>query len=74
MATMSEMVAAVKAHALENYETGGWDYCVECWSDKEIEQMLTEAGVTTVTDAIADVGRTCELLDERRREVRAEIW
>ena len=34
MATMQEMVAAVKAHALAHYNEDGWDSIVECYEDE----------------------------------------
>lgn len=69
-----ELIDAVKAHALANYETGGWDFVVECWDDAEIAEALAEAGATTEAEAIAAVAETAGLLDERRQEVRAEIF
>jgi hypothetical protein len=35
-----ELIDAVKAHALRNYNRGGWDVVVECWSDEEIAAVL----------------------------------
>lgn len=69
-----ELIDAVKAHALANYETGGWDFVVECWDDAEIAEALAEAGAATEAEAIAAVAETAGLLDERRQEVRAEIF
>ena len=69
---VKDLVAAVKAHAIENYNKDGWDYIVECWSDDEIAEEVkacrTEAG------AIKKVRATAKLLNERREEVRAEIF
>jgi len=69
---LQELVDAVKAHALANYESEGWDFCVECWSDNDIAEMIAED--ETVEAAIANVGRTCSLLGERRSEVQAEAY
>ena len=71
MVTMGQMVEAVKAHALANYETGGWDFCVECWSDEEILEMIGNGRATTVEAAIKEVGLTCAALDEQRQEARS---
>jgi hypothetical protein len=71
MVTMDEMVAAVKAHALANYETGGWDFCVECWSDDEIAGMLIEGRCDSIAAAIKEVGKTCSAIDEQRQEARS---
>lgn len=66
------LIEAVKAHALENYETGGWDFVVECWEDSDIAEEIE--GCTTEAEAIARVGRFASLQDERRREVEATEW
>jgi len=78
---MKEMVEAVKAHALANYEKDGWDFLVECWSDDEIAEELAYVSESadihhakTVAQAIKKIGRIVGLQDERRREVRAEIF
>ena len=70
--TSPDLIAAVRAHAMENYETEGWDYVVECWTDADIAERIE--GITTRETAIAAVGRIARLLDERRSEVRAEIF
>ena len=53
-----DLVAAVKAHALANYEKGGWDYVVECYSDDDIKEVI--GGARTPAGAIkkmaAEVG------------------
>lgn len=69
---MPNLIEAVKAHALANYEQDGWDFIVECWEDDEIAEAIE--GCTTEAEAIAEVRRTAGLLDERRREVTAEIF
>lgn len=74
MATNDEMVAAVKAHAEKNYSEGGWDYVVECWDDAEILSVIAEEHVSTVEAAVTVVGEIVGLLDERRRDVEAEIF
>ena len=67
-----ELVAAVRAHAVANYTKDGWDYLVECWSDEEIAEEIGRA--RTVEGAIRACRKTTKLLDERRREVQAEIF
>lgn len=54
--TVQDMVDAVKAHALEHYEDGGWDVIVECWEDEHIAEHITEGYVYTVADAISLFG------------------
>lgn len=36
----TELIESVKAHALRNYERGGWDVIVECWDDEQIAAVL----------------------------------
>jgi len=47
---------------------------IECWDDAEILSVLSEEKAETIEAAIAAVGETVELLDERRRDVEAEIF
>lgn len=37
------LIAAVKSHAIKNYERDGWDLVVECWSDADIGKVIAEA-------------------------------
>ncbi len=70
--SMPELVKAVRGHANANYNKGGWDYLVECWSDAEIELEIGKA--RTVAGAIRACKFTVGLLDERRREVMSEAF
>jgi hypothetical protein len=67
--TVADLVAAVRKHAVANYERGGWDFLVECWEDQEIVEAIGAA--RTVEGAIRNVARGLGLLDERRREVQS---
>lgn len=69
---MNELIAAVKAHALANYNRGGWDYIVECWDDEDIEREIV--GCKKPAGAIRKVAQVANLLGERRDEVCAEVW
>lgn len=66
------LIAAVRAYAIENYETDGWDFVVECFEDADIATAIGSAG--TRDAAIAAVRKTARLLDEQRSGVRAEIF
>ena len=66
------LVDAVKAHALANYETGGWDYIVETYSDEQIAEDIGQA--RTVEGAIKKVKYWANLLGDRRADVTAEIF
>ena len=35
------IVEAIKEHAQEHYDEGGWDVVVECWEDVDIAQVVT---------------------------------
>lgn len=41
--TTEELVAIIKAYALEHYEDGGWDVIVECWEDADIARQIEGA-------------------------------
>ena len=69
---MTDLIAAVREYALANYEKDGWDYLIECWSDEDIAGEIGKS--RTVLGAISKCRRVVKLLDERRQEVRAEIW
>jgi len=62
------LIAAVKAHARANYNTGGWDYVVECWSDDEIAVAIL--GCHTPEAAIAEVAKTAGVLNDYRDDIR----
>ena len=66
------LVAGVKAHALKNYESDGWDIVVECWSDDEILEVVE--GANSVTAAIKRMKKEVSPVDEQRRAVRNEIF
>ncbi len=72
--TTNELVEAVVKHAVANYENGGWDYLVECHTRKDIAEWIEQDGWTTEDEAIKGIGRIMRILDERRKDVRAEIF
>jgi hypothetical protein len=69
---MNNLIAAVREYAIANYEKDGWDYLVECWEDSDIQEVIGTA--KTERSAIAACRRTLRLMDERRQEVRSEVW
>jgi hypothetical protein len=71
-ARLAPLVAAVKRHAVENYETDGFDYLVECWDDAEIAHTIR--GAKTEKAAIAACRKVTKLLAERRSEVVREVF
>lgn len=70
--TKNELVEAVKAHAVENYEDDGWDYLVECYDDGEVAELID--GATTVEEAIKAAAEIMRLLDDRRKDIQATAW
>lgn len=66
-----ELVAAVKAHAMDNY-SAGWDEIVECFDDKDIWEYA--AGATTAEEAIKQVASLVGLRNERYADIRSTIW
>lgn len=67
-----ELVAAVKEHARKNYEKDGWDYVVETMTDDDIRKAIGKA--STITGAVRNVAKLCNLWDERRSEVQSTAW
>ena len=64
-----DLINAVRNYALDNYNTDGWDYLVECWMDGDILECLD--GAETVAQAIANVREALAPLAEMRDEVRS---
>ena len=69
---MKDLIEAVKAHARNNYEQDGWDYLVECYSDKEIAELIGKA--RTVKGAIKKVAEVMKAKDDYRSEIQATAW
>jgi hypothetical protein len=64
----TSMVEAVKAHALEHYEDGGWDVVVECWDDEQIAEQI--AGATTVAEAVAAFAGVVSVWADQQADAR----
>lgn len=67
--TDTDLIAAIRKHAIANYNKGGWDYLVECWDDASILGEVKNCG--SVTTAIAKLGRILKAKDEYRNEIRS---
>jgi hypothetical protein len=65
--TTEELVAAVKDHATTHYNKNGWDFVIECWTDKDIANEVE--GCRSKRAAIAKVRGQVKPLHERRREI-----
>lgn len=62
------LIAAVREHALANYDTDGWDYIVECYEDDELAELIGRA--RTEASAIKKVAEEVKLKDEYRAEIQ----
>jgi len=69
---METLIAAVRAHAEENYCVDGWDFLVECWDDEDIAEEIGDA--QTVNQAIKNCLAVVHLMSEQRSEIEATIW
>lgn len=69
---MQELIKAVRKHAEANYESDGWDFLVECWSDDDIAEQICEGDSEFM--AILRCERVVSMLDEQRRAVQNEAW
>jgi hypothetical protein len=74
MKTLQEMVAAVKTYANAHYDEGGWDSIVECYEDSELAEEIQRGNCSTIEEAIAYVGKGCNLWDERRQDIEATAF
>ena len=66
----TDLIAAVRRHAINNYENDGWDVLVECWDDGDILERISDANAQTPDAAIKACLSWVALYDERRREIR----
>jgi len=72
--TQDELLDAVKAHALRNYNKDGWDFLIECHDDAEVREAIGSA--STLRGAIAKVRDkfALGLHDEMRQSARSEAF
>lgn len=66
-----DLIAAVRAHAIEHYDTGAWDIIVEAYSDSELAGTVGKC--RTAAGAIAKVGKIVGQYAGRRAPHDAEI-
>ena len=72
MNTKNDLIEAVKSHAYENYENGGWDYVIECLTNDDIARIIGKR--RSVRGAIAAVKTHADAYGESRQEVESTIW
>jgi len=68
----SDLVEAVKAHAIDNYEKDGWDIVVECWADDKIEEIVGRC--RTIDGAIRKMRKEVKPVASYRDEIRSTAW
>jgi hypothetical protein len=64
-----EWVDKLKKHALENYDEGGWDYLVECYTDQEIVDDFMK-GTTTYSELFKEAEYAMKTKDSYRRDIQ----
>ena len=69
---LSQYVTAIKAHALANYETDGWDYVVETYEDAEIIEVIKNC--RTEKGAIKMMRAHLKPRADYRAEIQAEAF
>lgn len=61
-----ELVRAVREHAREHYNDGGWDVIVECYEDVQIAELIGRA--RTPQGAINKVAEVVSVFAERQAD------
>ncbi|USN13994.1 hypothetical protein KABACHOK_01580 [Brevundimonas phage vB_BpoS-Kabachok] len=63
------LIDVIKTHAQAHYETGGWDFVLECWYDHDIFPYLVRAEFD-VNRAILEIGRSVGAIDDYRKDIQ----
>jgi len=69
---MQNLIEAVKAYAISNYENDGWDVLVECYEDREIADFIGDA--VTPEDAIRNVSVHLKRYHSYRADIEATAF
>lgn len=64
------LIGAIRQHANANYNNG-WGYVVECWSDGDILEVLSDCEAN-LPQAIAHIQSMVDLHESLREEHEAE--
>jgi len=65
-------VKEVKEYAYDNYDKEGWDYIVECYSDKEISALIK--GAKSKEEAIKMAGEEVGIRADYREDIQGLGW
>lgn len=60
------LVQQIKAHAALNYNEGGWDVLVECYTDAEIATLIE--GASTFEEAVAACEDVVDIYADREAD------
>lgn len=69
----TQLIQAVRSHAMKHYEKDGWDYLVECWDDGDILDQIS-AVEQTPSACIKHMHDIVKTMDDYRREVRSQAF
>jgi hypothetical protein len=70
--TNEELLQGVHDHAVQNYETAGWDIWVECFTDDERTVILI--GARTVAGAVKKALAYVKSSADYRAEIQSTEW
>ena len=65
-----QLIAEVRAHALANYDAGGWDVIVEAWDDEQIADAI--GGARTLNGALRKLRPVIDVYADRQADARVE--
>jgi len=66
-----EMIQAIRKHAEANYNKG-WDYFVECWTDGDILDLLSNNKMD-LKETISIMQSIADLYLQKQEEQRADV-
>lgn len=65
-----EWADRVLAHALENYNSDGWDIVVECYDRQDLADKFAQADCDSYDVAFREIATTARLQDNHRQELQ----
>jgi hypothetical protein len=65
----ADLIAAVREHAVGNYDKDGFDFLVECWTDEDIGKAIK--GANSKASAIMAVRKAVKVLVDARQGARS---
>ena len=70
---MRYLIDEVKAHAVANYNSDGWDMVVEAMTEAEIAEALVH-DMWTRREAIRLIGKDAKTYHDHRGDIQAEAF